>query len=100
VALPYFEQMYRELGSKGLMIATVSTDSPDTAKTFAGYNKLTQPFLMDTVTTKNPKGKVSTAYHRWKGRYLIDSTGKIIENFEDGLTLPKVRAALAKLGVQ
>jgi peroxiredoxin len=99
VALSHVEKMYRELGTKGLMVATVSTDRVDTAKTYATYNKLASPYLVDH-RDKDPMGEVSTRWHRWKGEYIVDSTGTIVENFESPATLKKVRATLARLGIE
>jgi peroxiredoxin len=91
------DEMYKKYRDQGLMVASITTDSAHEARSMSAHNKIEHPYLVDRMD-KIKMGEISTLYHRWKGEYVIDSTGHIVETFENGITFSKYAAVLAKLG--
>jgi len=92
--------LYRELKNRGFALLTVTQDPAADVLKMVEYNGITHPIVSDTkdAATGNVYGK----YHAYDGKhYLIGGDGTILAAFSKlGVSLPILRAALARHGVE
>jgi peroxiredoxin len=100
VELPHIEKFYRETKSKGFGLITVTSDQAPEVLKMVDYNGITHPIVSDTADPAT--GKVYDKYHAYDGKhYLIASDGTILAAFSKiGISLPILKAELAKHGIQ
>jgi len=100
VELPHAEKLYRELKSQGFALLTVTQDPAADVLKMVEYNGITHPIVSDSREAAT--GSVYDKYHAYDGKhYIIGSDGTILAAFSKlGVSLPILRKALAKYGVE
>jgi hypothetical protein len=104
VQLPHVEKLFHELKDKGFLVVglTSSYDSIPKVKRWVEHAGIDSPFLIDTADYKDSVNSVFKRYHAYAGKqYFIDGDGKIFAVYSKiGLTIPRVRDVLSKMGVK
>lgn len=98
--LPHAEKLYRELKSQGFALLTVTQDPAADVLKMVEYNGITHPIVSDSREAAT--GSAYDKYHAYDGKhYIIGSDGTILAAFSKlGVSLPILRKALAKYGVE
>jgi thiol-disulfide isomerase/thioredoxin len=95
-ALPKIEKLHKELSSRGLMVVTISDEDKATVEPFLKKNNYTFPAFLDPENSAMKAYKVDAL----PTLVVIDRNGKIVEYMVGSQPEEKLRAVLAKAGIQ
>ena len=109
VEMPHAEQLYRELGDRGLAVVTVTFDDMESVRRLVEYNGVTHPILSDPSGVLDESGfgyvsmpQVYENYNAYDGKhYIIDPDGRIAGAVSKyGISIPMIREELRKFGIE